>query len=112
MNDKMEAGRRVAGRLFPAESTIDDALIANAALQLALLTTRRDIRQPFGFIQSALADTVASASALVEARRAVASTHGKILKMRETLGLPGSGFGCETVCGPGRLEEGGRLNAA
>jgi hypothetical protein len=100
MNDKIEAGRRVASRLFTAENAIDEALIAAASLQISLVEARRETRQPCGTIQAALNDAVAASAALMEARRAIVGTHGKIVKLRDDLGLPPTGFGCDRVCLP------------
>ncbi len=102
MNDKIEAGRRVAARLFPAENAIDDAIVASASLQIALVKARQEAQQPSGTIQSALNDTVAASAALMEARRAIVGTHSKIVKLRDDLGLPTTGFGCEAPCVPTR----------
>lgn len=98
MNDLIEAGRRVAARLFPAENTIDDAIIANASLQIALVTARRETQQPAGVIQLAIQDAVESAAALSEARRKMVGVHARIVKMRTEMGVPGYGFGCEAPC--------------
>ena len=101
INDKIKAGKMVAARLFPAENSIDDALIATASLQIALLNARRDAQEPCGTIQEALAGTVASNAALIEARQAIVGAHAKIVKMRDRLGLPTTGYGCEAPCLPG-----------
>jgi len=100
MNDKIEAGRRVASRLFTAENAIDEALIAAASLQISLVEARQETRQPCGTIQAALNDAVAASAALMEARRAIVGTHGKIVKLRDDLGLPETGFGCDRICIP------------
>ena len=101
MNDKIKAGKLVAARLFPAENSIDDALIATAALQIALLNARRDAQEPCGTIQGALADTIATNAALIEARQAIVNGHAKIVKLRDKLGMPTTGYGCEAPCLPG-----------
>lgn len=100
MNDQFEAGRRVAARLFPAENLIDDALIANASLQIALVTARRDAQQPAGVIQNAIQETIESATALGEARRKIVGVHARVVKLRDELGLPAHGYGCEAPCLP------------
>jgi hydrogenase maturation factor len=98
MNRKIEAGRRLAARLFPAENTIDEALVASATLQIALVTARKDAREPCGRIQSALERAAAANQALVEARREAVHVHEEIVKMRDDLGLPTTGYGCEVAC--------------
>lgn len=98
MNDKIEAGRRVASRLFTAEDAIDEALIAAAALQVSLIEARQETGLPCGTIQAALNDAVAASAALMEARRAMVGTHRKIVKLRDDLGLDENDFGCVRVC--------------
>ncbi len=98
MKEKIEAGRRVAARLFPAENAIDEALVASASLQIALVKARQETQQPCGVIQAALDDTVTASAALIEARRAIVGTHRKIVKLRDDLGLPTTGFGCAAPC--------------
>jgi hypothetical protein len=98
MNDKMEAGRRVASRLFPAENTIDEALLANAALQIALVGARRDIQAPCGTNQGMLADLVASNNALIEARQKLVGLHAKVVRAQRELGMEALPFGCERPC--------------
>ena len=98
MNRKFEAGKRVAGRLFPAENSIDEALIANATFQIALVSARRDAQQPCGTIQAALAGAVSASQALIEARRATVEAHAEIVRLRDEMGLPTTGYGCMTPC--------------
>ncbi len=100
MKSKIEAGRAVAARLFPAENAIDDAIVANASLQIALVLARKDTQQPCGTIQAAIEDAVASNVALSEARARIVSTHGRIVRLRDELGLPPVGYGCEAPCLP------------
>jgi hypothetical protein len=105
MKNKITAGKAVAARLFPAENTIDEALIANASLLVALLTARRDAQEPCGTIQGALDGTVDSNKALMDARRAIVSAHAQIVQLRDDLGLPTTGYGCETPCLPTSAEQ-------
>lgn len=100
MNEKIKAGKAVAARLFPAENAIDEALIANAAMQIALLTARQEAQQPCGSIQSALDGVVSSNQALLEARRAMVEAHAQVVRLRHKMGLPPTGYGCETPCMP------------
>jgi hypothetical protein len=100
MKEKIEAGRRVAARLFAAENAIDEAVVAAASLQISLVQARREAQEPCGTIQAALNDAVAASAALMEARRAMVGTHNKVVKLRDDLGLPTTGFGCETPCLP------------
>lgn len=98
MNEKLRVGQQVAARLFPTENSIDDALIASASLRIALITARRDIQEPCGKIQKALDENEACGAALLEARRKIVTTHASIVRLRDDLGLPPTGFGCETPC--------------
>lgn len=100
MNDKIKAGKAVAARLFPAENAIDQALIANASFQIALLTARRETQEPCGTIQRALDGVVTSNQALLEARRSMVEAHAQIVRLRDKLGLPTTGYGCESPCQP------------
>lgn len=100
MNEKIKAGKAVAARLFPAENAIDEALIANAAFQIALLTARQEAQQPCGTIQTALDGVVTSNRALMEARRAMVEAHAEVVRLRHKMGLPPTGYGCETPCLP------------
>jgi hypothetical protein len=98
MNDTFEAGKRVASRLFPSEKLIDDSLLANLSLQVALIEARRTANQPFATVQKALEESAAASTALVEARRATGRVHATIVRMRSDLGLPPTGYGCEVAC--------------
>ncbi|HEX8639685.1 MAG TPA: hypothetical protein VF704_00870 [Allosphingosinicella sp.] len=100
MNDKIKAGKAVAARLFPAENAIDQALIASASFQIALLTARREAQQPCGTIQRALDEVVTSNQALLDARRAMVEAHAQVVRLRHKMGLPPTGYGCETPCQP------------
>ena len=100
MNDKIKAGRAVAARLFPAENAIDQALIASASFQIALLTARREAQEPCGTIQRALDEVATSNQALMDARRAMVEAHAQVVRLRNKMGLPPTGYGCETPCQP------------
>jgi len=98
MNEKYEAGRRVASRLFPAENTIDDALLAIAALQEAVVRARRHFQAPCGVNQTLLSELAASNAAIMEARSRMVRVHAKVVQVQRELGMEELPFGCESPC--------------
>lgn len=98
MNEKYQAGRSVAARLFPAENTIDDALLAAASLEIELVGARRVMQAPCGTNQGMLSDLAAAKAALVEARGNMVRLHAKIVKARNEFGMEELSFGCMHPC--------------
>ena len=98
MNKNFEAGRSVAARLFPAENSLDEALLANASLEIELVTARRTMQAPCGTNQGMLDDLAAAKIALVEARGRMVRLHAKIVKARSEFGMDELPFGCEHPC--------------
>ena len=98
MNKKLEAGKRVASRLFPAENTIDEALVANAALMIATVNARRELQAPCGVNQGALAELMAAGNLLIEARQKTVRAHAKFVQIRADEGMEEYPFGCEHPC--------------
>lgn len=112
MKDKIEAGRRVVARLFPAENTIDDALVANAALTIATVEGRKVLQSPCGANQKALAALQAAGAHLVEARQATVLAHAEFVRIRADEGLETVPFGCDQPCLSTEGREQPRLVAA
>ncbi len=98
MNEKLEAGRRVASRLFPAENTIDEALVANASLVIATVTARRELQAPCGTNQSVLAELMAAGNHLIEARQKTVRAHARFVQIRADEKMEELPFGCERPC--------------
>ena len=98
MNKKLEAGQRVAARLFPAENTIDDALVANASLVIATVTARRELQAPCGTNQGVLTELMAAGNLLVEARQKTVRAHAKFVQIRADEGMDELEFGCQRPC--------------
>ncbi|MBO9711911.1 hypothetical protein [Sphingomonas sp.] len=98
MNRKIKAGQRVAERLFPAENSIDDAILQNAALMIALINGRKEAQLPATEIQDMLRNTAKGIATLIEGRGAICVTHSGIVELRDRHGLPTRGFGCESPC--------------
>jgi hypothetical protein len=96
----MRAGQRVAERLFPAENSIDTAIVENAALIIALVNGRKEAQLPATEVQDALRNTARGLATLIEGRGAICTTHSNIVELRDSLGLPTRGFGCESPCPP------------
>jgi hypothetical protein len=98
MNEKLDAGRRIAARLLPAESanvgslaTID-ALLAEVTMAQAAFSLRPADHETL------LAELKAAKQAALASRRNLRRAHAKILRIRADERMEDTDFGCTRVC--------------
>jgi len=100
LEKKIEAGRKVAAELFPAENSIDAAIIATARLIIATIENRKQARLTMSDVHMALVAAGEGVTTLIQSRGAIASVHDEVVELRDRLNLPTKGYGCETGCAP------------
>lgn len=94
----IEAGRRVADKLKPAEMAIDDALLAWSGTLIAIIAAGRDAGQAQYVTQKLVARTVATIGSLNETRLNAVRVHSEIARVKNGLGLQVVDYGCYMDC--------------
>jgi hypothetical protein len=93
LNDRLQAARRIADALIPAETDIDAALASTSRLAAAVAEGRRETRLPIALCQESLAALAKASQALVEARAAIGAAHASLAEDRVKAGLRAYGMG-------------------
>lgn len=104
LEKKIEAGKKVAKELFPAEQAIDAAILGTARTIIATVEGRKVARLSQTDILSTLVAASEGMTNLVQSMSCIASAHDEIVELRDELGLPTTGYGCEYSCSPRAME--------
>lgn len=96
----IEAGRRVADKLKPAEEAIDDAMLAWSGVIVAVIASRREAGQAHYVAQKLLDRTIATLGALNETRVNAVKVHSEVARVKSELGLDPVDYGCTSYCLP------------
>lgn len=93
LNQRLAAAKAVAAELFPTEKLIEDAILKNARLTIAVIEGRQSARLPITTGQDSLAAIINVAAALVQARQQIAVAHTALAKDKIDIGLGARGMG-------------------
>ena len=79
--------QKAANKLFAAEASIDKAMADASALMLELQAVREELGLSTIFANEATAQTIASMSALAQARTAMVACHAEMAEAKLRLGV-------------------------
>lgn len=107
LNQRLSAAQGVAKELFPAEETLENALLHTSRMMIAVIEGRRSANLPITTAQAGLERTAAAATHLVAARAALGEAHVAFREASDEIGLRAVSFGDVHECPPpsGNLEE-------
>lgn len=107
LNQRLSAAQGVAKELFPAEETLENALLHTSRMMIAAIEGRRLAKLPITMGQAALERTAAAASHLVAARAALGEAHVAFRQTSDEIGLRALSYGDLNECPPasGAAEE-------
>lgn len=87
LNRRPAAAKAVATELFPTEKLIEDAIVGNARLAIAIIEGRQSAKLPISTGQESLAAVVGVHAALVEARLQIGTAHAASAEDKVRVGL-------------------------
>ena len=93
LNQRLSAAQGVAKELFPAEETLENALLHTSRIVIAVIEGRRHAKLPFGTGQEGLERAGAAASLLIQARAELGAAHVAFRETQEEIGLRAVSFG-------------------
>lgn len=93
-SDKLLAAHKIARSLGPAEETIDNGIIAGAALLSSIVSGRMQAQAALSVGHDAVLDATAMLSSLVEARTRAVSCHERLADIRDAFRLRADDVGC------------------
>lgn len=103
-NQRHAAAQAVANELFPAEATVEDAIVHNAKLAIAVVEGRRSAKLPLSAGQEGL-NLVGQANVrLIEARGLLAQAHRAFRDTQIEVGLSAFSYGDYQECPPSKAE--------
>jgi len=100
LNQRHEAARAVASELLPAERDVDDAIVRNSKLTIAVIEGRRTCKLPLTAGQEALTFVTKANAHLVEARALLAEAHAAFRETQAEIGLQAFSYGDISDCPP------------
>jgi hypothetical protein len=100
LNQRHSAAQAVANELFPAEKVVDQAILHNAKLAIAVVEGRRSARLPISAGQEALGFVAQANVRLCEARGLLAEAHRAFRETQVEVGLRAFSYGDEQECPP------------
>jgi len=98
MQNKVEAGRRVAARLLPGEDSLEHTLAAVAELEEAIVHAQEEVCVTPATYEALIGEVRATQTALKAARRNMRRLHVQVLRVRATEKMEEEEFGCTRVC--------------
>lgn len=105
LNSRYAAAKAVADELFPAERVVDEAIVHNARLAIAVVEGRRSANLPLTAGQEGL-DLVAQANVrLCEVRTLLAEAHRAFRQTQAEVGLKAYSWGDNQECPPSGAEQ-------
>ena len=94
----IKAARDIRRALHPAEEAIDDSILRQAELVIALVQGRRDASASIDSGHDALMHAAASLNALREVRGHMLACHRELVEVRDAHQLRAEDVGCTTAC--------------
>lgn len=104
LNQRHAAARAVANELFPAEKVVDQAIVHNARMAIAVVEGRRAAKLPLTAGQEALGYVAEANVRLCEARGLLAEAHRAFRETQLEVGLKAFSYGDEQECPPSTAE--------
>lgn len=106
LNQRLAAAQAVASHLFPTEQLIEDAIVKNARLAIAVVEGRQSAKLPISAGQNSLIALASVTAALLEARAKIADAHACLADDKQQMGLGARSMGDWGECPPAaKLEE-------
>jgi hypothetical protein len=103
LNQRLAFAKGVADELFPAEDSLESAIVHASRLAIALIEGRKTAKQPITMGQEGLALMSRAAAKLVEARGDMGAAHAAFCVAQNELGLRAVSFGdiypCPSIAG-------------
>lgn len=93
LNQRLNAARKVADELYPAETNLDEAILHASRLAIAVIEGRRGARLPLDTGQKGLALMSRATSKLIAARSDIIEAHVAFRATQEEIGLRSVAFG-------------------
>lgn len=93
LNQRLKAAKTVFSELVPTEQLIEDALVRNARLTIAIVEGRQSARLPITAGQESLAAIRDVQAALVDARLHIGSAHAALAQDKVQIGLGARAMG-------------------
>jgi hypothetical protein len=100
LNQRLAAAQAVADQLFPAEKVLDEAIVHNAKLAIAVIEGRHSAKLPLSAGQEALGYVTQANVRLCEARGLLAEAHRAFRETQVEVGLKAFSFGDLQECPP------------
>lgn len=100
LNARHKIAQTVASELIPAEHEVDQAIVRNARLAIAVVEGRKALRLPLTAGQEGLALVTQATATLAQARGYLAQAHIAFRKTQAELGLDAFSYGDLGDCPP------------
>ena len=102
LNKRHEIAQSIAKELIPAEGEIDNVILRNARLTIAVVEGRRAAKMPLLAGQEGLALVTRANASLVEARGLIAAAHVAFRQTQSEAGLDAFCYGDVAECPPSK----------
>ena len=93
LNQRLAFAKGVADELFPAEESLESAIVHASRLAIALIEGRKTAKQPITMGQEGLSLMSRATAKLVEARGDMGAAHAAFRTAQNELGLRAVSFG-------------------
>lgn len=93
LNKRLSAAKSVFGKLMPTEQLIEEAILTNSRLAIAIIEGRQAAQLPITIGQNGLVAVSKANSALIEAREQIAQAHIALARDKAEIGLGARGMG-------------------
>lgn len=104
LNQRHEIAKSIANELLPAEQDVDQAIVRNARLTIAVVEGCKAARLPLATGQEGLSLVATASACLVEARGLLANAHVAFRKTQSEVGLDCFNYGDVAECPPAKAE--------
>lgn len=100
LNARHKLAQTVASELLPAERDVDQAIVRNARLAIAVVEGRGTLRLPLTAGQDGLALVTQATASLAHARGLLAEAHAAFRQTQRDIGLDAYSYGDFGECPP------------
>ena len=100
LNQRLAAAKAVASQLMPTEQLIEDAIVGNARIAIAIVQGRQSAKLPITAGQESLEAIAGVQAALIEARLQIGSAHAFLAQEKIRIGLGERAMGDWGECPP------------